>query len=315
MTTLKYGRRPPKNHPALQLADILTGTVPSHPATADNLAAPGWAMLGNDQYGDCVAVTWANYRRLMTRLAGAEHYPDWNAVETFYRTQNPNFPTDDQGMDIQTALEALVTDGGPDGVKAVAFAKVDYSKPDEVKAAVAIFGAVWVGINVQAAQMDQFNAGQPWDYVAGSADDGGHSIITGGYGGGTGVLAGDERFVTWAQETSFTDAFWGRQVEECWVVVWPENLGTAQFEQGVDSAALAVAYHDLTGKTLNIPTPTPAPSPTPQPTPSPTPQPGPGTVERTFTADDVNLLDGWAEQRHTGCNKKAAQAWKRGEMA
>jgi len=291
-TDLKFGRRAPKNAPALKLADILSGTVPAHPPTADHLDISGWDMLGNDQYGDCVAVTWANYRRLMSRLAGAEKYPDLNAVIEFYKTQNPNFPTDDNGMDIQTALEHLVKNGGPDGTKAVAFAKVDHTNPEEVKAAIAIFGAVWTGVYVQAAQMDQFRNGQPWDYVAGSQDDGGHSIITGGYD--SDGQGGDERFVTWAQETSFTDAFWSHQVEEAWVVIWPENWGTSQFTEGISPEALVTAFHELTGGTVQPPVqPTPTP---PQPQPSPTPNPASPDTALAAAAHT------WLEHHHIGIN-------------
>src|SRR6266566_4719035 len=119
MPDLKFGRRPPKNTPALKLKDILTGTIPAHPASEDYLSKlSGWRMLGNDQYGDCVAVTWANQRRLMTALLGGkESYPALADVEQVYKTQNPHFPSDDNGMDIQTCLEYLHATGGPDGAK------------------------------------------------------------------------------------------------------------------------------------------------------------------------------------------------------
>ena len=46
--------------------------------------------------------------------------------------------------------------------------------------------------------------------------------------------ADDVRFITWAQETGFTDNFWSKQVEEAWAVIWPEQLGTTEFEQGIN---------------------------------------------------------------------------------
>ena len=64
-------------------------------------------------------------------------------VAQVYATQNPH--GSDNGMDIQTLLAYLVKTGGPDGVKALGFAAVDYTNPAEVKAAIAIFGAVWTG--------------------------------------------------------------------------------------------------------------------------------------------------------------------------
>ena len=72
----RYGRLPPTNAPALSLGRFLTGTVPAHPAAEDFLhQLSGWQMLGNDTAGDCVAVTWANTRRLVTRYLSTENYP------------------------------------------------------------------------------------------------------------------------------------------------------------------------------------------------------------------------------------------------
>lgn len=290
MTTpaLRYGRRAPKQAPALKFARIFTGKVPAHPVAADYLARlAAWQMLGNDVAGDCVAVTWANVRRLLSFILGTEHYPTQDEVWAVYRTQNPGFDPNgtaetngpgsshDNGMDIQTLLEYLVKHGGPDGKKAIAFAKVDPSSPDEVKAAISIFGFVWTGIVVQDANMTDFNSGKPWDYHRSSPDDGGHSVITGGYGApGGGPLGGDERFITWAQETSFTDRYWSRKVEEAWVVIFEEHLEHPAFQEGVDLAALAADYEALTGKKFPaVVPPQPAPVPTPPPVPAPATDP------------------------------------------
>ncbi|MFE9448259.1 hypothetical protein [Streptomyces sp. NPDC006739] len=305
----QYGRRAPKRAPALSLSRLLTGKIPAHPAAADYLARlAAWQMLGNDVAGDCVAVTWANVRRLVSSIAGAENYPSQDEVWAVYRTQNPDFDPNgdpnvngpgsaaDGGMDIQTLLEYLVKVGGPDGKKALAFAKVDPSSPDEVKAAISIFGFVWTGLVVQDANMQDFDDGKPWDYHASSPDDGGHSVITGGYGApGGGPLGGDERFITWAQETSFTDKYWSRKVEEAWVVIWPEHLAHPAFQTGVDLAQLAADYTALTGKPFPAVVP-PVPAPVPTPPPAPTPSPAPGLDPRLVQA--AQLMGEWAHDNH-----------------
>ena len=238
---------------------------------------------------NCVAVTWANVRRLVTyTLTAKENYPTLDQVLAFYKTQNPGFPAEDNGMDIQTALEDLVANGGPDGVKALGFAKVDYTNPAEITAAIAIFGSVWTGINVLAANQTEFGNGQAWDYVVGSPVDGGHSVIVGGYGPpSTGALSGDERFITWAQETSFTDSFWTHQVEEAWVVIWPEMLTDPDFLAGVDIATFAGDYLAITGKAFPVVVPTPTPAPTPTPTP---PAPPEGEIAKALEAVEKALV-------------------------
>jgi hypothetical protein len=248
----KLGRRAPKRAASLKLADYLTGVVPAVPAAEDYLAAMngGWQMLGNDTYGDCVAVTWANVRRLVTyTLNDTPYYPDQDQVFEVYKTQNPGFPADDNGMDIQTLLEWLVANPGPDGVKAVGFAAVNVKDPEELEAAIALFGYVWTGINVLDVNMQQFKDGEPWGYSSASSVDGGHSVVTGGYGApGAGSVGGDERFITWAQETSFTDQFWEHEAEEAWVVIWPEHLASTAFLAGVDLVQLAADFTEITGK-------------------------------------------------------------------
>jgi hypothetical protein len=265
MMPYKYGRRTPKNAPALRLGSFLRGAVPAHPASEDYLAKlSNWQMLGNDAAGDCNAVTWANMRRLVTATLATEHYPTQAQVWQFYQTQNPQFdPTgaaqtngpgssSDQGMDVQTGLEHLHANGGPDGVKAVAFAKVDHTKVAEVDAALAIFGSVWLGIMVLDANQQQFASGHAWTDVRGSKIDGGHAILAGGY-------VPDVKFITWAQETEFAPSFWNGSaqgtplVEEAWVVIWPEHLGSAEFLQGIDLTQLAADYQALTGDPLVLP--------------------------------------------------------------
>lgn len=318
---LSFGRKPPIDKPALMLSSFLkdAGTpLPPHPLATDYLSAiRDWQMLGNDYFGDCVAVTAANERHVVNKvLSGKDTYSTVDQVFAFYRTQNPNFqpnpndPVEDNGMVIQTALETLIANGDRyfDGVKPLAFAKVDHTNLEEVKSALAIFGMLWVGINVQRANMYQFNDNEPWDYVSGSPDDGGHSVVAGGY---LSQPTNDVRFITWGEETGFTDNFWNHQVEEAWVVIWPEHLGTTQFEAGVDQAALAAAYESLTGRSFPVqPTPEPVPTPTPVPVP-PAPTPEEDTITVTMSQKQYDRLTKFGYHPFDYNNAKyAARAWR-----
>jgi hypothetical protein len=259
------GRRPPKNAPALSMKSFLNTPIPTHPTGEDYLARLNdWQMLGNDVAGDCNAVAWANLRRLVTATLSHEYYPSQTQVWQFYETQNPEFNPNgtaqtngpgssaDGGMEVQTGLEYLHATGGPDGVKAVAFARVDQTDVSQVDAALAIFGGLWLGITVLDANQQQFSAGEAWTDVAGSPIDGGHAILGGGY-------TPDVKFITWAQETEFAPTFWSGSVQgtplvqEAWVVIWPEHLGSAAFMQGVNLTQLADDYRSLTGKVLTLP--------------------------------------------------------------
>lgn len=60
MNEKRYGRRPPKNAPAVRFAALREdGALPEYPANFDALSGyGGWQMLHNDEWGDCVVVTY-----------------------------------------------------------------------------------------------------------------------------------------------------------------------------------------------------------------------------------------------------------------
>ena len=74
-----------------------------------------------------------------------------------------------------------------------------------------------------------------------------------------GYDANDVNFVTWAKETGFAKSFWDGSaegsslVEEAWVVIWPEHLGTKEFQEGVDLNQLKADYQAVTGQPLVLP--------------------------------------------------------------
>ena len=260
----KLGLLPPKNAPALKFKSFLRA-IPEHPA-ARNYLTPlsNWKVLGNNRYGVCAAVEWSNSRRLMNfSMNGVDVYPTQEQVFELYKSQNPSGSrTQDDGMDYQTLLEHLHTYGGPDGVKAKAFARVDVNDLEEVKAAVYIFGEVWLGVGIQQENMNDFYSQRPLNYYPGKPVLGGHAILEGGY---KGLSDNDLRVVTWGEETGLTSSFWDNLVNfeygQAWVVIWPENLGTKQFVEGIDQTALKHYYQQLTGDVLDL-EPPPSPIPT-----------------------------------------------------
>ena len=267
---LKLGLLP--NDPAkprMRFAEIFTGIVPEHPESADYLAGTsGWKMLGNDQYGDCVAVGMANTTRHITGKLATEDYPDQAEVFQMYATQNGglnsrDLPNRDGGMVIQDCL-AWWNKNTWAGRKLVAFAQVDFHDERLLKAAIAIFGGVVIGFSVTDANMQQFSSGKPFDYVRTSRVRGGHLVMCGGY---TPELITQ---VTWSKTTSFTKSCIQNQWSECWVPILPEHLGTKAFQQGISGKKLAEAYFNLTGRKIDIPdVPDPPKPPKPPEPPSP----------------------------------------------
>src|ERR1700759_4681516 len=78
------------------------------PTARQNLARfTQWDVRGNDEYGDCGPVSVVNSYALTTAaLTGTPIYPTLDATLDLYRRSgNPNFPQDDNGVDMQVMLD------------------------------------------------------------------------------------------------------------------------------------------------------------------------------------------------------------------
>lgn len=300
---MQLGRRAPKNAPALKLARFLTWVTPRHPVAVNHFGGVSdWGLYENDRYGDCGPASVANLRKMVTLyLGGAERSPSQDDVFDLYRRSgNPGFdPVDpggegDGGVDMQTMLEAVRAEG-IGGVRCAGFAKVDHTNLDEMRAAIAIFGGLLLGVNLETAQQRQTSRGV-WTWEN-SAEWGGHAVLAGAY---TSAVSGsDVGVITWGEIVGLTRAFERHQLEEAWVVIWPEQQGTRAFQEGVNQAALAGDYFALTGRQW----PTPGNTP-----PAPPPPGGPDDADRALAA----VLHGWITGRRTGENARvehAAKAW------
>jgi hypothetical protein len=256
-TSKRLGRRKPSNKPALRLARLLTGQTPTHPLAANNLlAVQDFGLYKNDQFGVCGPTMVANGYKVTTKQAGAELSVSQNDVFDLYRRSgNPNFDPntdqDDNGVDLQTMFEE-VHKNGLAGIKSLAFAKVDISNLNEVKAAIDIFGVLYLGVNLQTAQQSQTDTGL-WDFDN-SSEWGGHAVLAGKY---TNESGNDIGVISWAEHINLTDTFWEKQVEEAWIVIWPEYLTMPEFDSSIDLEQLSIDYKELTGNNLPLVDPVP----------------------------------------------------------
>lgn len=244
-----------KNAPALIMSlsnGILTGTVPPAPRDVDHFAGiRSWHLGGNNRFGTCGPVSVANQRRIVTGYLTDRPlwYTDEQIYDLYRRSGNPQFNpatgADDNGVDMQTMCEALMS-GGFAGIKPVCFAKIEPTRIEDIRAAEAIFGSVLFGITLDEAQNGQTDEGL-WDSVSSSPVWGGHAVMSGRYRNPEGTTLDRTGVITWALPVDTTDRFLEGQLEEVWVIIWPEHLGTREFQEGVDTSILAADYTALTG--------------------------------------------------------------------
>jgi hypothetical protein len=301
--TRKLGLKPSDPaKPVLALRDFLTGVVPPHPANVDHTTGVTPGLYRNDTFGVCGPTEVCNDRRLITHRAG--HYAEPSQDDCFdlyRRSGNPSFDpatgADDNGVDMKTMLSAVVK-GGVGGTKALGFAAVDVTNSEELKAAVDIFGSLHIAVDLQVAQQTQTDAGE-WTYSS-SGEWGGHAILVVKYGP-------SEKFVwTWEELVGFDATFEAHQLQEAYVVIWPEHEQNPALYESMNMPAFAQAYQAITGR------PYPGAVTPPAPTPAPTPVPA-STVRYEFAAADGADLEAWAVAPHVWSKAtRAAKAWKRG---
>jgi hypothetical protein len=285
----------------------MTGVLPAIPSSVDDYSRiKKWILGGNNKYGTCGPTSLANDLLILTTyLNGVGISATDEQVFDLYRLSgNPNFDpdtdADDNGVDLQTMLEAAVK-AGIAGHDVLGFGSFDHTNLDELRAAVAVFGCILIGVNLEVAQQTQ----TVWDYDPKNKEAwGGHAIAVGRFVKDPTLATKDRTAcITWASIMDMTDLFLAHQLDEAWAVILPEHLHDKTFLEGVDQAALRSAYTSLTNRPFpSSPVPVPPPAPGPTPTPSPVVYP-----------EDVSLADSvrsWVAKRHTGTTKPIAAALK-----
>jgi hypothetical protein len=228
---LKLGKQPAAPRPTdFKFSDfaatIKLPTVPSR--FGHGGAYSDWKMLGNDRYGDCVWAGAAHEHMLINKVVQKTDVPfddttvlgDYAAATGF----DPNDPSTDNGTDVHKALSYRRKVGIADSTgarhKIGAYVSLDPKNWEHLEQAAFIFGAVGIGVEFPSSAMDQFNAREPWDYVAGSKVEGGHYVPT------VGSLESKDQatVITWGKHQVMTNAFYEQYNDEAWAYITNEEL-------------------------------------------------------------------------------------------
>jgi hypothetical protein len=241
-TQYKLGKTPARPGAVkMKLSDYLAKPqLPVPPANFGHYEIiSNYGMLGNDQYGDCV---WAGagHETMMwcEEVGSTVSFTDKGVLSDYSKVTGfkPNDPSTDNGTDMQLAAsyrrKTGVVDAAGKRHKVVAYLALVKGNLDQQISAAYLFGAVGIGIKFPKSAMDQFNAGKPWDVVAGSPIDGGHYIPLVGRSNGNLVV------ITWGKIQQMTPAFFKKYNDESIVYLTKEDLKANVTPEGFNISQL-----------------------------------------------------------------------------
>jgi len=234
--------------------------IPPEFGYEDKLPADS-GILGNDQWGDCVfagadheTILWNAIADASVTFDNAAALADYSAVTGF----NPADPSTDQGTDMQAAAsyrrKTGIVDAAGSRHHIGAYVSLTPGDLEEHKAAAYLFGAVGLGLTISDAQIDQFDAGQPWDGPLGP-NAGGHYVPLIGFRGGYFLV------VTWGKVQRVSAAFFTANNDESCAYLSLEMLKAGKSPIGLDLAALQADLAAVTSQSSAPATKGPAPMP------------------------------------------------------
>jgi len=235
---IKLGKKAPRiDKRTLKLAKYLKGGLPAAPAEVSWITKvpQPWNMFLNDKLGDCVLAACGHMIMQWSFFAGSPFVPSDDQILTAYEAvggYDPGNPNTDNGADMLTALNYW-RQTGVAGHKILAFASVDWTNRDEMRAAIQIFGNVYLGVQLPLSAQ-----GKPLWTVA----DGG-IYTSGGEPGSWGghcipVMAESpetDSVITWGGITKMSHNFLTDYADEAFAVLSPEWLAAnGQSPSGLD---------------------------------------------------------------------------------
>lgn len=238
---VKLGRKAVKTDSrTLRLATYLPSKLAPPPDKVDwSKGITDWGMMCNDRLGCCTIAGAAHAVQTWTvNAAGEVTLPD-SVVETYYSLWDGyikgDSTTDNGGVELD-----VLTRWRKDtlsGHQLAAYAAVHPAKSVDVKQAIALFGGVYIGVNLPASAQAQ--TGTLWDaspdpvpsadYIPGSW--GGHCVWVLAY------TPEEVVCITWGKLQRMSWRFWNAYVDEAYALLSPDFLNA----NGLDPQGFCLA--------------------------------------------------------------------------
>jgi hypothetical protein len=244
----KLGRLPTVyDSRTLPLAKYILPQLPGAPSEVDFSAkVKDWGMMLNDKLGCCTIAAPGHEIQQWTANAGSQQTPPDSSILSAYEAVSgyrPGSPETDRGANMLDVLKYWRKTGIA-GHKIGAFASMDPSNLDHIRAAVWIFGSAYLGIGLPISAQKQ----DVWDVPAGGAAGdgkpgswGGHAVEVAGFSP-KGVFV-----VTWGGLKLMTWNFFKTYVEEAYAIISQDFLKDGKTpNNGLDLATLKADLKTVT---------------------------------------------------------------------
>lgn len=234
---MKLGKKPRRfDQRTLRLARYLTPALPPPPPSVTNSQGiTAWGMMLNDNLGDCTIAGVAHAIQVWTLSQGSEvTVPDSTVLQYYEQWDgyNPSNPASDQGGVELDVLNDWRQQGFA-GHSLMAFADPDPQDKLHVQQAVALFGGLYIGVELPLSAQTQ----DVWDVDTGPNGKpgswGGHCVFVPGYDA-TGLTC-----ITWGAPKKMTWGFWGTYCDEAHALLSPDWQPPAGFDMAALQADLA----------------------------------------------------------------------------
>ena len=236
---VKLGRKAIKTDTrTLRLSRYLTPSLPPSPVSVDwTKGITNWGMMLNDKLGDCTIAGCGHAVQVWSANSYQEITVPDSIILSAYESwdgYNPSDPDTDRGGIELDVLAAWRKNGlGPHAL--YAFADPSVSNLEEIRQSIALFGGVYIGVNLPASAQDQneWSVSDPsltGDSAPGSW--GGHAVFVCAYDTDSFTC------VTWGGLMKMTVGFWKAYVDEAHALLGFDWLSSKGSPSGFDLTQL-----------------------------------------------------------------------------
>ena len=233
----RFGKHPPKvDYRTLRFRAYATAALAAPPPSANALervfknlhtanVSDLFPMDGNDLLGDCTIAGVAHAVTTYEGRIGGEKIMSKRGVVKLYMHLTGGVDSGLAMLDVLNHWHQHQVSGD----KILAFVSIDPKNHRHVQQAIAMFGGVYLGFQVQRDCLDDFQAGKTW--TPGPLTTDGHAVYAVGY---------DQHNVsvlTWGSSHTGTWDWWDECVDEAYAILSPETKKPG-FAPGFDFAQL-----------------------------------------------------------------------------